>query len=513
MASLLSWRKSFSGLMLVLFYIVATSNGDIVDLTLVTNHPLLDPPNTRDQYIGAYIGHKDASIRDSITFNRIIRTVGTASLPNYSNIVNEGQRIRKLIFEQSYQTKAIGAFRATFEYDGITRMTSTVVLIRVLMHNATVLPERTTLTVHAGETVTIAVVTNMAEGDLRWEFNGDRISDNNGKQSLTLENVQLNQTGVYKCFVYGKRWDAENAIFLLHVIRCPAYRWGSECEHTCNECLNGGKCDADSGECVCPPGFNGTTCEHVLGSNWFGQDGSFSCDSSGDDHSPGCRGKLFCLPDPFGCTCAAGFMGINCTTECNPGTYGADCLQECHCSSPNICTKDTGECIDGTACQECWTGVNCQVLSYPIQDVDADTRPASVGALHMSPSTTQIEVSWKPSSNPCFADYYIIRYSPLQKLACQSPETTSTEFEVNTNVTRYNNLVGLEPYSRYQITWSTSTTIVLQVMSNCPRDLREFRSSTGIYGEFRMSMSMSRVICQLAYHCAEVQGMFFLQQI
>ncbi|XP_030852531.1 angiopoietin-1 receptor-like [Strongylocentrotus purpuratus] len=155
---------------------------------------------------------------------------------------------------------------------------------------------------------------------------------------------------------------------------CPAYRWGSECEHNCTECLNGGKCDADSGECVCPPGFNGTTCEHVLGSKRFGQDGSFSCDSSGDDHSLGCREKLFCLPDPFGCTCAAGFMGINCTTECNPGTYGADCLQECHCSPRNICTKDTGECIDGTACQEGWTGVNCQVRSSPIQDVDAETR-------------------------------------------------------------------------------------------------------------------------------------------
>eukprot|EP00057_Strongylocentrotus_purpuratus_P022892 XP_011677366.1 PREDICTED: tyrosine-protein kinase receptor Tie-1-like [Strongylocentrotus purpuratus] len=229
----------------------------------------------------------------------------------------------------------------------------------------------------------------MTKGDLQWRFNGEKIYGSDGRQSLTLENVQLNQTGVYKCFA-GKRLDAENAIFLLHVIRCPAHRWGSECEHNCTECLNGGKCDADSGECVCPPGFNGTTCEHVLGSNRFGQDGSFACDSSGDDHSPGCRGKLFCLPDPFGCTCAAGFMGIDCTTECNPGTYGVHCLQECHCSPRNFCTKDTGECIDGTVCQGGWTGVNCQ-------------------------------------------------------------KTTPTEFELNTNVTQYN-LVGLEPYSRYQIT-------------------------------------------------------------
>ena len=46
--------------------------------------------------------------------------------------------------------------------------------------------------------------------------------------------------------------------------------------------------------------------------------------------------------------------------ECNPGTYGVHCLEECHCSPRNFCTKDTGECIDGTVCQGGWTGVNCQ---------------------------------------------------------------------------------------------------------------------------------------------------------
>ena len=78
--------------------------------------------------------------------------------------------------------------------------------------------------------------------------------------------------------------------------------------------------------------------------------------------------------------------------------------------------------------------------------------PASVEALQMSPSPTQIKVSWELSSSLCSPDYYIIHYSLYQKLACQSPETIPTEFEVNTNVTQYNNLVGLEPYSRYNIT-------------------------------------------------------------
>ena len=82
---------------------------------------------------------------------------------------------------------------------------------------ATVLPERPTLTVHVGEDVLIAVVTNMTKGDLQWRFNGAKMFGSNGKQFIFLENVQLNQAGVYKCFA-EKKWDAENAIFLLHVI-------------------------------------------------------------------------------------------------------------------------------------------------------------------------------------------------------------------------------------------------------------------------------------------------------
>eukprot|EP00057_Strongylocentrotus_purpuratus_P017913 XP_011672387.1 PREDICTED: receptor-type tyrosine-protein phosphatase T isoform X2 [Strongylocentrotus purpuratus] len=93
-------------------------------------------------------------------------------------------------------------------------------------------------------------------------------------------------------------------------------------------------------------------------------------------------------------------------------------------------------------------GISSEILSVSTSLI----RPASVGALHMSPSTTQIEISWELSSGLCSPDYYIIRYSVYQKLACQSPETIPTEFEVNTTSTQHTNLMGLEPYSRYKIT-------------------------------------------------------------
>ncbi|XP_063963145.1 receptor-type tyrosine-protein phosphatase F-like [Lytechinus pictus] len=77
--------------------------------------------------------------------------------------------------------------------------------------------------------------------------------------------------------------------------------------------------------------------------------------------------------------------------------------------------------------------------------------PASVESLQTSSSITQIVVSWELSSSSlCSPDSFIIRYSLYQKLACPSPDTTPTEYEVSTTSTRYT-LVGLEPYSRYSI--------------------------------------------------------------
>eukprot|EP00057_Strongylocentrotus_purpuratus_P022891 XP_011677365.1 PREDICTED: fibronectin-like [Strongylocentrotus purpuratus] len=119
-------------------------------------------------------------------------------------------------------------------------------------------------------------------------------------------------------------------------------------------------------------------------------------------------------------------------------------------STINNLTRDTEYDFRVTASREGPVGEG--MLSSVARTRTKCSAPASVEALQMSPSTTQIEVSWALSSSLCSADYYIIRYSLYQKLACSSPETTPTEFELNTNVTQYNYLVGLEPYSQYQIT-------------------------------------------------------------
>ena len=42
---------------------------------------------------------------------------------------------------------------------------------------------------------------------------------------------------------------------------CEAQKWGPECNRICTACMNNGICHEDTGECICPPGFMGRTCE------------------------------------------------------------------------------------------------------------------------------------------------------------------------------------------------------------------------------------------------------------
>ena len=52
----------------------------------------------------------------------------------------------------------------------------------------------------------------------------------------------------------------------------------------------------------------------VHGRNRFGQDGALRCSGFDPQGKPGCQGKLFCQLDPYGCSCASGYGGIDCMT-------------------------------------------------------------------------------------------------------------------------------------------------------------------------------------------------------
>ncbi|XP_038049619.1 receptor-type tyrosine-protein phosphatase delta-like [Patiria miniata] len=222
---------------------------------------------------------------------------------------------------------------------------------------------------------------------------------------------------VFENFCTGGRSRSGYVQILLR--ECPSGKWspGDGCQLDCSICLNGGMCHPQMGECICPPGFSGSECQNVHGRNVFGQLAQYNCSGSADPHHEGCRGQLFCLPEPFGCTCAAGYQGISCTEECEEGKYGANCEQICHCQDNSTCLADTGEC-DGSPCLEGWDGPNCQetgvmiTLEYNEVNINQMTN-VTCSVNYASPLNESEFVLVLPDGREKEADYFIEYESPV----------------------------------------------------------------------------------------------------
>ncbi|PIK41929.1 putative tyrosine-protein kinase [Apostichopus japonicus] len=174
--------------------------------------------------------------------------------------------------------------------------------------------------------------------------------------------ISLSDAGIYECYHNTRRNYAVQGLQRIIVRACPADHWGPpDCFGICDNCYNGGVCDDTTGECICPAGFNGSNCLSAcdpLGR--FGFNCEFQCFEGGEfDYA--CRDDMFCLPDPFGCRCASGFKGLDCSTDCPQGAFGANCLQTCHCNSGG-CNIFTGVCTNNNGrCQRGYSGTNCQI--------------------------------------------------------------------------------------------------------------------------------------------------------
>ncbi|XP_070548932.1 angiopoietin-1 receptor-like, partial [Ptychodera flava] len=96
---------------------------------------------------------------------------------------------------------------------------------------------------------------------------------------------------------------------------CSNGKWSlPDCLSSCPTCYNGGICDSDTGECICPPGFQGTKCQTGCGTNRWGMICDRRCSTGNPD---GCRRSMYCLADPYGCSCSASYGGLDCATGLN----------------------------------------------------------------------------------------------------------------------------------------------------------------------------------------------------
>lgn len=97
-----------------------------------------------------------------------------------------------------------------------------------------------------------------------------------------------------------------------------------------------------------------------------------------------CKGLRFCLPDPYGCSCASGWFGTRCETRkcenfnilssrflsvwhiahhrfllllsaCPNDMYGPDCKLGCKCQNGGVCKR-----FSGCTCPTGWRGQSCE---------------------------------------------------------------------------------------------------------------------------------------------------------
>ncbi|XP_038066637.1 receptor-type tyrosine-protein phosphatase mu-like [Patiria miniata] len=347
----------------------------IVDFTCITK-PRIDI-GSEDTYIAAYLHGGNAALSFARTINTYTsvdenKPLGLPSdhfLKTYSS--STGGKISSLRLPAAGGKTRIGAFACRARMMGGDDISIGTV---IMSKTADFLPTRVSQTVNLGDLVNLTVTaTDQARNETRWRKDGKGIiNKRNGKLHFDFINT-VSDSWIYEAHFAGERKKGEQALMRLIVRGCKENKWNlTTCESACPLCFNGGICDDRSGDCICPPGFSGDICETPEGPNRFGQSGSFGCDSAELGGGPTCAGMLFCLPDPYGCSCAAGYQGIDCDETCAEGFYGANCEQRCHCADGVSCNATTGECRGN--CAPGYTGINCQE-KLTFEDFTCVTKP------------------------------------------------------------------------------------------------------------------------------------------
>ncbi|XP_041466824.1 uncharacterized protein LOC121417247 isoform X3 [Lytechinus variegatus] len=226
-----------------------------------------------------------------------------------------------------------------------------------------------TKTVNVDDTGVVLSMTDLYQPDasgnvITWRKDGvDVLTQYEGQTNISFPNpIRISDQGIYEIYYDGERDQNRGGMYRLIVRECPAGKWGPpKCYGVCDNCYNGGVCDDKSGLCICPNNFKGSNCLEICrddGGNMYGINCETTC--SYRNLPTSCRGFLFCLPDPYGCSCDVGSQGLACDSDCLVGAYGVGCSQTCHCADESSCNSFSGICTSG-GCQPGWSGNNCQI--------------------------------------------------------------------------------------------------------------------------------------------------------
>ncbi|XP_008166963.2 angiopoietin-1 receptor isoform X7 [Chrysemys picta bellii] len=313
-----------------------------LDLVLINSLPLVSNSETSLICIAARW-----SSRESVTIGRDYEAL-MSQHQDPLEVTEDEKRgtAKKVVWKREQAGETIGAYYCEGKVkDEVTRIRTMKMPL-----GASFLPVALTMTVNKGEHVNISFIRKIAmEEDAVIYKNGSFIHSVPRHEVPNVLEVTCSEAGVYSArYIGGNTFTT--AYTRLIVRRCAAQKWGPKCSSICPVCMNNGICHEDTGECICPPGFMGKTCEKACGDNTFGR----TCKESCKENS-GCKYYMFCLPDPYGCSCATGWKGLACDEECQSGFYGPDCKLKCNCNNRGKCDR-----FKGCLCQFGWRGLQCE---------------------------------------------------------------------------------------------------------------------------------------------------------
>ncbi|XP_078656416.1 uncharacterized protein LOC144902749 isoform X2 [Branchiostoma floridae x Branchiostoma belcheri] len=285
----------------------------------------------------------------------------------------------------------IGVFSCSGKQGELLSKASTV----KMSTQAPLKPTTMTLTVNRGDPVILTTSEASGSGNVVWEKRSvdRRLASwqTTGTRLNLTSQAQVAYEGNYVFYRQNQQNRALVGITRVIVRECPAEKYGvSSCTFDCPACYHGGWCDDVSGECVCPPGFWGKNCERGCDRIAYGANCQWDCDNTdiaGNNADPDCRRVMLCLPDPYGCSCARGWKGLDCQTQCAAGEYGAGCTQQCDCQNGGTCDP-----VDGCVCVGDWSGPTCEDKKFRLV-ID----PPS---LHITRATSDAEVTVTCSCHP-----------------------------------------------------------------------------------------------------------------
>ncbi|XP_010833580.1 PREDICTED: EGF-like and EMI domain-containing protein 1 [Bison bison bison] len=151
----------------------------------------------------------------------------------------------------------------------------------------------------------------------------------------------------------------------LHNVVCLDNTFGHECSLSCEDCMNGGRCQEGKSGCSCPDGWGGILCNESLHvgkyslclsfyppgcpKGFFGKNCKRKCNCANNGHCHSVYGACLCEP---------GRYGRFCHLNCPKGAYGAGCSSECQCVEENTleCSARNGSCT----CKSGYQGNRCQ---------------------------------------------------------------------------------------------------------------------------------------------------------